>query len=287
MSFIYKIKLICTSLVLSTYYFFCSFLSKTNLKDGNSELIVSLTSYGFRLNFVFLTIECLLQQCYKPKKIYLWLHKDEKVKAIPKWILSRQEARGLIIKFVSDDVRSYKKLSFVYLYNISDFDFVVTADDDVLYPKDWLSGFAYNYKKNPMSVYCYRGRKIVFNTNNETNIASYKNWPLADNENCSGNFLIPTGVSGVCYPINSLDYRVFDFENIKKHCPFADDIWYKLITTSNFYVSKLVCARSIHFTPVITGFSKGLEKFNIQEDGNTVQFSKSILFFNLKKQSFE
>ncbi|MGQ7173278.1 hypothetical protein ACUOCP_50225, partial [Escherichia sp. R-CC3] len=82
---------------------------------------------------------------------------------------------------------------------------------------------------------------------------------MATKKNLSGNLLLPTGVSGICYPRKALGEKINDFSAISKYCPFADDIWYKMVTTSNGYISLLVTEQSEHFTPIITGFAKGLE----------------------------
>ncbi|EOW6845757.1 hypothetical protein ACOZ2B_000750 [Cronobacter sakazakii] len=278
-----KIILLCKSIKKSIYYFFRAIFSQSSGVDKNSTFLVTLTSYGLRKNFVFLTIESILHQHVRPAKIVLWLHKKDKPQGIARWILSRQQKRGLEIVFVDNDVRSYKKLSFVPGY-YPDYDFYITADDDVFYPTNWIDSFKSNINDNPDAVYCYRGRAILFN--DAGSLVAYPVWPLARRKEITGNELLPTGVSGVCYPRDSLDARVADYEAINKLCPYADDIWYKALTTARGYNAILINDDSTHFTPIITGFTKGLEKINVLNDQNTQQFLNAMNYFNLDLNSF-
>ncbi|EOU9535526.1 hypothetical protein ACOJCT_003802 [Cronobacter dublinensis] len=283
MRFDKKIILLCASIKKSVYYFVRAIFSQSSGVDKNSSFLVTLTSYGLRKNFVFLTIESILHQHIRPAKIVMWLHKEDKPQGIARWILARQEKRGLEIVFVDIDVRSYKKLSFVPDF-YPDYDFYITADDDVFYPKNWISGFKSHIINNPNAVYCYRGRSILFN--NAGHLVAYPEWPLAQRKDITGNELLPTGVSGVCYPKNSLDTRVADYEAINRLCPYADDIWYKALTTARGYNALLINEHSTHFTPIITGFTKGLEKINVLNDQNTQQFLNAMNYFNLGLDSF-
>ncbi|RSK70255.1 hypothetical protein EJE24_00305 [Enterobacter huaxiensis] len=287
MNIIEKLKVLFLSFRLTCKYVFLTIFSHEKLScnhNGNHSFAVSLTSYGARVNFVFLTIESILQQKTKPTTVLLWLYKEDKPNLWAGFFLNRQVRRGLRIIYLEDDYRSYKKLSYVLNYKIES-QYYVTADDDVFYPINWLSGFNTELSNNPHAVYCYRGRTIQFANNDE--IVPYNNWKLASKKDIEGRNLLPTGVSGVCYPMKSLDDRISDFDAVSDLCPYADDVWYKMVTTANGYRSLLINENSEHFTPIITGFIKGLEKYNVYQDRNTPQFNNSLKYFNLSKQDFE
>ncbi|HGE6932937.1 TPA: hypothetical protein ACGCAO_002985 [Enterobacter cloacae] len=280
-----KLILLFKSLMLTVFFFFKACFSRAVLNKSTSNFVVSLTTYGRRFNFVFLTIESIFFQDVKPSVIYLWIHKDDKPSAVTKWFLEKQIRRGLIIRYVERNTRSYKKLSYILSDTDCSFDFVITADDDVFYPKCWLRNFADHEKVNT-HVLCNRGRVITFAKDTDY-IQSYKYWPLANISNNVYNLILPTGVSGISYPIKSLDPRISDFENIEKICPFADDIWYKMVTTANGYQSVILDNNLDHYPPLLTSLTKGLEKMNVNEDFNTSQFSNSMSHFGLKKSEFE
>ena len=47
------------------------------LPDINSNIVVSLTTYGERTRLVHITIDTLLNQSVKPQKVILWLSENE------------------------------------------------------------------------------------------------------------------------------------------------------------------------------------------------------------------
>ena len=100
------------------------------------QLVVSLTSYPERLAVVHLTVESILRQELKPTAIVLWLSEDEIAPSDVPANLRRQQERGLDIRFVPGNYRSYKKL--IYAAQHYPDAVIVTADDDVCYPKHWL-----------------------------------------------------------------------------------------------------------------------------------------------------
>lgn len=289
MNLMQKISTACRSLIITFYYTSIFFFAKRKCIDSNSELVVSLTSYGKRLRFVFLTIESIFNQSYKPAKIILWVFNEDKPKGICKLMFERMIKRGLTINYVDRDVRSFKKLSFILDKEQKLIDgnvrFIVTADDDIFYPSNWLEGFHKASLHDPRSVLCYRARNIIINEDNT--IGKYNDWGLADKHSETIYSIMPTGVSGVCYPIDSLDDSISDFDVISELCPYADDIWYKMITTKNGYASKLVLPGSVHFIPAFTGFSKGLEILNVLNKRNDNQFIASMGYFGLNALSFK
>lgn len=280
-----RLILLFKSLMLTIFFLFRAFFSRSSLDSNRSKFVVSLTTYGRRFNYVFLTIESIFYQEVKPSVIYLWIYKDDKPSAIIKWFLEKQIKRGLNIQYVERNTRSYKKLSYILSETDCLFDFVITADDDVFYPKHWLRNFVDNKNVNT-HVLCNRGRVITFEEDTGQ-IKSYKYWPLATAANNLKNLILPTGVSGISYPINSLDHRISDFETINELCPYADDIWYKMVTTSNGYQSIILDNSLDHYPPLLTSLTKGLEKMNVNEDLNSIQFLSSMAYFGLDKNEFE
>lgn len=279
------------SLFMTVYYVLKTIFSRNDLKQGHQELVVSITSYGKRLNYVFLTIESILNQKYKPSRIILWLYKDDVPTGWYKKLLERQVKRGLIIKYVDVDVRSFKKLSFMlderYITLNDSVKYIVTADDDIFYPANWLVGFKLNYclLNEKKAVLCYRGRNIV--VREDGSIAPYDQWNLATKDSSRFYSILPTGVSGICYPRESLDNTIQLFTDIMERCPYADDIWYKMVTLKNGYESKLIVDKSIHYVPVFTGFTKGLEKTNVLNKRNDIQLKSTMDYFNVSARQFK
>lgn len=280
-----RLILLFKSLMLTIFFLYKALFSRSSLVSNRSKFVVSLTTYGSRFNYVFLTIESIFFQEVKPSAIYLWIYKDDKPSAITKWFLEKQIKRGLNIQYVEKNTRSYKKLSYILSETNCSFDFVITADDDVFYPKHWLRNFV-DHKNVNTHVLCNRGRVITFEKDT-AHVIPYKYWPLANVTNNLKNLILPTGVSGISYPIKSLDHRISAFETIDELCPYADDIWYKMVTTSNGYQSIILNNRLDHYPPLLTSLAKGLEKMNVNEDLNSIQFLSSMAYFGLDKNEFE
>ena len=115
------------------FFYITNFFTKKKLtiNENNLNVIVSLTTFPTRINRVWIVIECMLRQTYKPDRIILWLSKEqfECLDKLPKSLLKLQ-SRGLEIKFCNEDLRSHKK----YFYSIKKYpcDILITVDDDVI-----------------------------------------------------------------------------------------------------------------------------------------------------------
>ena len=106
----------------------------------DTPLVISLTTHGKRIETVFHTIESIFQQTLKANRVILWLG-DKEFSCVEELPLSLriQMERGLDIRFVKD-VRSYTKLipALKEFPNAN----IVTIDDDFMYPRNLLEGFA-------------------------------------------------------------------------------------------------------------------------------------------------
>jgi protein O-GlcNAc transferase len=211
---------------------FESLIAKASKIDEreNPRTIVSLTTYGHRIaQMAPVAIASIFNQTPMPDKVILWLSHDEK----PSKSLQRLAKLGLDIRH-TDDIKSYKKLiPTLKEYPESN---IITADDDVIYPIDWLEKIMALHRKHPESIIFNRGRKILTSNGN---IQSYLDWPLVDNTK-SGQSVMPTGIGGVLYPPHSLSDKVLDKKLFTKLAPHADDLWFwamaELIGTNRFFV---------------------------------------------------
>ena len=153
-------------MLLSLFYFivFQIIISPKDIyKDNN--IIISLTSYPARINTVHTVINSLLNQNMKPYKIILWLAKPQfpnENKDLSQNLLNLIE-KGLTIEYYERDIKSYKKLIPTlkkYPNNI-----IVTADDDIIYDKDWLEKLYKTYLKYPKDIIAHRITKFIYKKN--------------------------------------------------------------------------------------------------------------------------
>lgn len=199
-------------------------------KKRNPQLIVSLTSFPDRMKDIHYCLYSLLNQKLKPDKVILWLASNQFPHGehdIPLEVLKLKK-NGLTIKFC-DDLKSYKKL-LPALKEYPD-DIIVTSDDDLYYPDDWLEKLYNDYLKNPTCVICHRPRRIKFDSN--YNLKEYMDWNIIEGECSPTYFALMTGAGGVLYPPHALHPNVFNLEVIKNNYATTDDIWFWAMAVLN------------------------------------------------------
>ncbi|MGN0347431.1 MAG: glycosyltransferase [Lachnospiraceae bacterium] len=260
-SFLYKFnKLICVS--------FFPLVAKSQSGKGvdeKGEIIVSLTTFTDRIDKVWITITSLLNQTKKPKKILLWLASSQFPNGesnLPKKLLRLKE-RGLEIRFCDEDIRSHKK----YYYTMKEYpeDYVVTVDDDMLYPENCLEQLWETHLRYPDCVCCQYAHLITLNV--DKSLKPYSEWTSSYEEGDTPQMrLLPVGCGGVLYPPKALHSEVLNLDAIKELCPNMDDLWLKCMAVLNH--TKAVtcnCGSQIYFD--IPGTRKsGLYHTNVGTD---------------------
>lgn len=270
----YKLKLLCSSIYMMILFSIRNFLSKEKIVNSTSrpKLIVSLTTFTERINKVHLTIESIFHQDVPfDYEVRLYLSEDEFNRELLPNTLIRLEERGLKIIFVGGNIRSYKKLH--YAYSEKSGLPIVTSDDDIFYPRNWLRKLYENHQENPFHIIYMRGREITFN-NGDLN--KYTDFPLSSGA-YPKRYVIPTGVSGILYPVGCfyIDYNRLDI--IQELAPYADDLWYRVMSGLNNVDCILIGGKSIHFPPVLGTQSMSLRKINVDGDSkNDDQFRALI-----------
>ena len=185
------------------------------------QIIVSLTSYPDRIYDIHYCLYSLLNQNFKPDRLILWLSKKEfpnLEEDLPSNILNLKK-HGLEVKWTEKNFRSYDKL----IQSLKEYpiDIIVTADDDVFYPKDWLESLYENYDGE--NVISHRAHLIGFQSGS---IKPYEHWEKEIENDKISILNFPTGVGGVIYPPNVFYKDVLKDEIFLKLSPRADDIWF-------------------------------------------------------------
>lgn len=193
-------------------------------KYFNEEVIISLTTYGIRIETVYLTIESLFHQTARANKIILWLDEEEFNEVSIPYSLKKLTQRGLTIKFCKN-IRSYKKL--IPTLKLYPEEIIITVDDDVLYPEYLVENFLKEYKKDKNNIYFYRGHRIKFKGDK---LEKYQLWEL-NTQNKEASYLnFPTGVGGILYPPNCFYKDILEEELFMSLSPLGDDIWFKAMS---------------------------------------------------------
>lgn len=260
-------------LFLNIFYpFYCRINRKYKYKKIAKNVIVSLTSFPDRINYVWIVIETLLRQTYRPEKIILWLADTQfkSMNELPKKLLEQQE-KGLEIRFC-DDLRSHKKYYYTMKYYPNSV--VITVDDDTFYPEDLVEKLIYTHKLYPNTICCNLAHLITIE-NGE--IAPYSKWESgADGYDQPSYYLVPVGCGGVLYPPGCFYKDVFDKEKIKELCPLADDLWLKAMATLNGVKAVKTDPISIPYVSIISSQKSSLWKVNVDQKMNDKQMNNIL-----------
>ena len=199
------------------------FPRETHKKSHNLDrpLVVTLTSYPARFGDLDKTLKSLLDQTISPDLVILWLAESDldelpdSVKNLKKFDLEIRPCA---------DLRSYKKL--VPALECFPDSFLVTADDDLYYPNDWLKNL----------IDCYPGGQIIpchrihmAKRRSDGFLLPYQDWELETSRQAAADeneILFPTGGAGCLYPPGALDPVVTKDDLFLNLAPNADDVWF-------------------------------------------------------------
>ena len=182
-----------------------------------APLVVSLTSYAARFDTLALTLRGLLGQSVRPDRVILWLDKEDQFQ-VPADVQALTE-QGLQIS-VCPNWRSYKKIVPTLLTHPDSY--IVTADDDVYYPADWLAGLV-SAAQSGARIACHRAHRVTLGA--DGNPRSYSDWDHNIAEPARSPLVFLTGVSGVIYAPGSLHPDVTDADLFTQLAPRSDDVW--------------------------------------------------------------
>ena len=239
-------------------------------------IIVSLTSYEDRFSDLPKTIYSLLNQTLRPDRIILWLdEKGDDLTTLP-YEITRFIKNGLEIRFVKD-IGPYTKV--VYAFKEFYESIIVTADDDIYYPKNWLKYLYLSYVSNQDDIHCHRAHRVGLKYGK---ILPYENWEKQVEEESAryDNFL--TGAGGVLYPPKCFSNEVLREDVFLKYAPSADDIW--LWVMALVHGKKIRVVKNHYKTLISTNLFRqifGKTLYSVNKDGqNDIQLNNLMKFYS-------
>ena len=249
-----------------------------NSEPRDEKVAVTLTSYPKRIGTVHKTINTLLNQTYRPDLVVLWLAPEQfpnRENDLPKQLLRLREY-GLTIDWCRD-IRSFKKL-IPSLKKYPDA-LLVTADDDIYYPPDWLEKLVVAHRKYPKCVICHGAHRIRFGKDGA--LLPYRKWKFGT-MNCVPSFdLFVTCGAGALYAPGVLHEDVTDESRLEELCPFADDIWFWAMAVLNNSPIKVVDNHVKRIHPIYEADnSSALATLNMMEGNrNDIQLAKVLKLY--------
>lgn len=262
-------------LFVKKYYTVCrKYTSGIRKKRKKRKVIISMTTIPGRIDSVWVTIESLLRQSYKPDEIILWISMEEFAdKEIPVK-LQKQQKRGLQIRYCKN-IKSYKKI--IYTAQQYPNSYVVTVDDDIVYSEKMLKTLVKEYKKHPNCIICNRSHVIK---QRRGKVMPYRMWEkyerrksITTNPSYSNFF---TSGAGTLFPIFKMNPILCNEEKFMYLSPTADDVWLNFIA----WISEL---QTVNTSGILGSFisnrecaDKGLYIENVTKQKNDEQIQNVL-----------
>ncbi len=184
------------------------------------DVVLSLTSWHARIDILPLTLLTLVEQSARPASTEIWMT-EEDLCLIPARVHSAFSSLGVTFR-TSEDYRSHKK----WLNAVQERSdhFVVTADDDIIYPRHWLRWLMKDHRDDRRVSVAHRCHRMTFDASGD--VAPYAEWtkdvPAYGETSPS---LFATGCGGQVLHQRWLPKDALEPDRILSICPNSDDIW--------------------------------------------------------------
>jgi hypothetical protein len=189
------------------------------------EIDVSLTTISPRIHRLAPVIQSLLTQDLPPARVLIHLSRapyllDEGITDLPADLAALVDGRRVQVVWV-ENTGPYRKILPWAAAHIGTDRWVVTADDDTLYPADWLSRLVAG-RQVTGAVTAWSGHAIALKG---SRVAGYGRWfgaPLPDGPALR---VLPIGKDGVLYAGRDFPPDLLDIATAQSIAPTADDLW--------------------------------------------------------------
>jgi glycosyltransferase involved in cell wall biosynthesis len=249
--------------------------------NDNSDVIVSLTSYGERVtNSAAYAIYSIFTQSRLPNRVVLWLDNTNWNDNNLPPLIKRLIKSGLEV-YYCEDIRSYKKL-IPSLHKFPD-NPIIVIDDDFYYHKDFVRWMVDAYdnsdKRTVFATWGCIPKKIG------GKYIPYSQWKDCRYGNEQSEFSLFGG--GSIYPPCIFDEEILRQDVFMNLCPTADDIWFWVQEKRLGIVTKLTkhngygLHRPINKIDSYNFNSDSLFYENCILGANDTQLEKVLSYYNL------
>lgn len=239
----------------------------------DNELIISLTSYPPRFSKLHLTLKTLITQSVKADTIILWLARNDATK-VPKKVRNLEEKGLITIKFC-EDLGPGKKIIPAVRENPDRF--IVTADDDICYPSEWLSKLVEAHHKNADNklITAHRVHRIKMC---DRDIMPYSEWTYCIDETSPHPLNLLTGGGGALFTPNCFNEEMVNSNNYRKLALKQDDLWIHWMLKLNHYS---VIPTGYKFELVCWNSSQAVALFNDNYEKNNTAIRNLVTAYGL------
>lgn len=212
------------------------------------KIYVSCTTTSKRLEYLYYMVKSIERQTLRPACMVINVSRapylmDEGLSEIPSWL----EQNWIRINWV-ENTGSYRKL-LPLINEVEDEDLVITADDDILYPRDWLQQLVNASKKYPKSIVSARSRYIRKGIGGR--FLGYYYWQIC-NYRKESFWLLPTTGGGAVFRRQFFDLDILNNPVFLDLAPTSDDLWFRacsMLKNVPVYVDPFIGRDSIFLDP--------------------------------------
>ena len=194
-------------------------------QKSNSDIVASLTVINSRIDFLSYTLNSLLFQTLKIKKIIV--NFDKTVDNLKIELLKKKYSPFNVEFRLVENYGSHKK--YLFLSEEERRSRVLLCDDDVIYDKWVLKNLSDCVNQNNNSVATLIGLKM---SDNDGNLIKRESWNLILDCKKNGDLFFFTGNAFTLYPPDFFRGEIFSKDKILKYCKNpnnniigADDSW--------------------------------------------------------------
>ena len=230
-------------------YFFD--IQSVNTLKRDTQIIVSLSCGEESFNTVEYTLYSIFNQKVSPDNVVLWISNKYELSDLP-YSITKFVKEGLSIRFV-EDKKSYTKI----YYALKEYknSIIVTADENIYYPKDWLSKLYLSYITSPEDIHAHNVTKINYDGHK---ILPYSDWKKHSNPETASFNYFPIESGGILYPPECFLRDVLREDIYKKKINTSWDIWSWCLALASGRKIRLVKnhIKRLKSTNIITSFLK-------------------------------
>lgn len=244
-------------------------VSRRPATSASGTAVVTMTTHGPRAARAHLALETIARGSSRPARLVLWIDDEGLFQRLPRG-LRRLQRRGLEVRLVPDYGVHAKYFPAVTADPALDSP-LVTADDDTLYPREWLAGLTAAHRAHPDDVIAYRAHRMSVA---DGRVTPYATWVPAAGLEPSAAFF-GTSVSGQLLPTALQRALRERGEAFRESSPRSDDIWIRAVALDAGLRVRLVDggSRTFPFVPRTQG--SGLYLANYWDGGNDRQIAAS------------
>lgn len=240
------------------------------------ERILSVTSYPARIQVVADSLLSLTKQTMSVDRIILWLAEEQfpqREQELPPSLLELLSSGKVLLRWCPEDLAPHKK----YFYAMQAYPeaVIITADDDIVYPKTMVEELMRGYLLYPECVSAVLTHLMTFSADGR--LLPYSQWVREYDEQRMkpSRQRMAVGVGGVLYPPHLLKETLFRADTIRHTCLLADDLWLKVIEClSDVPVVCVTKHRPLQYVP--ESQEVALWKTNVTQQKNDLQMKRIL-----------